>query len=902
MKFSTMMVLSLLLAVSFLSADSPKNVIFYIGDGMGFEQVEAAEIYTGTAMSFSDPANFPYTADCTTYSANNTIPDSAAAGTSLATAVKVNNDVISMAYPGDHSELLTLLEYFKAQGKSVGLVTTTYLTHATPATFGAHEPSRSNYSQIGNDYLTQTVPNVLFGGGGNGLTVSATQGAGYTVTDTTAGFFDAGFLPDGDPGTAEYFSAQFGSGYMPYKEDYLGTDYPYPLLDEMTAKAIEILSEDPDGFFLMVEGGRVDHACHSNWIRECVHEVIDFSNAVQVGHDWAAGRTDTLVIVTADHETGGLSVDGTVDGDGYPVASWTTTGHSSANVPVYAWGINADLVLGTMDNTDMFHVCTVDNEPVVHATNPYPHDGQVNVTVDVILAWTPGLGAEKHQVRVWTDSDPNLVTETVLVPEYELLACAPGTIHYWAVDELDANDNLLAEGEVWTFTTVSPPGVPTNLNPGDGQVAPVDVILSWTAADNAVEYWIYLDTVSPPVLVVSKQSDTTYAPPNLSHATTYYWQVVAMNSAGEGASVVSSFATEDLLQPETLFPIAENTVKGTLVSGDMAALQSSDDGYEVLEEVVNVPNKNGYSKLEHVWTFEVGNAVSAEFYVEAHKTVSTDGDDFVFSYSADGDTYTDMLTVVSTEDTNAAQVYVFPTPPSGTVYVRVEDTDHVKANQAIDRLFIDHMYIYASEGGLIKHYKASQPDPMDGSVDVALNKVLTWTPGDDAVTHNVYFGVGGGDELDGPFVVSSPSFDPLVWAHAVDSEIVNNNTYYWRVDEERGDYSITTGDVWRYTTVAGVTPPETMSVASILLTTERATGPTVYGVATVTIVDNNGDPVEGAEVTGDFTGDYSGDTGLTATTDANGEAVFTSSTAVKKPSFAFTVTDVVKEGLVYDGN
>ncbi len=102
--------------------EPPRNIIFYIGDGMGFEQVQAAEIYTGSVMSFNNPALFPYRADCTTYSASSSVTDSAAGGTALATGIKVNNGVISMAAPGNGAQLQTLLEYFKAQGKTVGLI------------------------------------------------------------------------------------------------------------------------------------------------------------------------------------------------------------------------------------------------------------------------------------------------------------------------------------------------------------------------------------------------------------------------------------------------------------------------------------------------------------------------------------------------------------------------------------------------------------------------------------------------------------------------------------------------------------------------------------------------------------------------------------------------------------
>lgn len=892
-----------LILSSVVSAQPPKNVIYYIGDGMGFEQVEAAEIYTGTVMSFNDIVKFPYTADCTTYSANASTTDSAAAATALATATKVNNGVISMANDeGVDVELLTLLEYAQVEGKSVGLLTTAYLTHATPAAFGAHDWSRNNTGPIGLDYLNQTKPNVLFGGGGNGLSLSSAFSAGYTVTLDAEGTGFSDFEPDGDSLTDEYFSAQFGSGYMPYKEDHLSGSYPYPLLDEMVTKAIEILSEDPDGFFLMVEGGRVDHACHSNLIKECVHEVIDFANAVETGYSWASGRTDTLILVTADHETGGLVVDGSIDAEGYPVVTdWTTTGHTSKNVPVYAWGVNADMVVGTMDNTDMFNVCIADNTPVIEATNPYPHDGQTDVSIDITLAWTPGIGAENHRIVVWTGTDPiTPVVDTSITESQYSLICNAGTTYYWAIDEYDTSMKLLSEGETWTFTTVYPPTASTDLAPSGGLVVPVNVELSWTAGQNVDEYWVYLDTSADPATIASKQIGTSYTPSNLTNSTTYNWKVVSKNSAGEASSDIMSFTTEDIPQPEERYAIAENTVAGTTVSGDFSLLAGSDNNYEVLEEVLNVPNKNGYSTLEHVWTFNLGNAVSAEFYVEAYKTESSDDDDFVFSYSTDGVTYNDMLTVTSIEDTDTSQVHIFPTPPTGTVYVRVNDSDHTKKNQSLDTLYIDRMYIYASEGAIIKHYKASQPVPANGSVDIPLDQELTWTAGDEAVSHEVYFGVGGPDEITGPFLEPIATFDPVItWAHPSSTEIVGGETYFWRVDEVHEDGSVTTGDVWRYTTITTDTcTPTNMLVDSVVLTTERGDKGSEFGVASVKIVDNCGNLVVGAEVTGNLTGAFT-ETGLTATTGDNGVAVFKSSDPAKKPSFGFDVTGVVKDGLSY---
>lgn len=319
----------------------PQNVVLLIGDGMGPQHVDAARMFLGGDIVFDD---FPHQGEATTFAANTAITDSAAAATAMATGRKVNKGVISTALPGDQSELTTSLEVLRDLGKATGLVTTATITHATPAAFGAHNKSRTDTVDIAADLLGQTRPNVLLGGRG-GLSRQAAQAAGYTVVEDRAGLLAL------DTGSQTFVSGQFGASHLPYEYDGLG-DLPH--LSEMTAVALDLLDDDPDGFFLMVEGGRIDHAAHVNDIQRNVRETVELANTVEVVLDWAAGRADTLVLVTADHETGGMTV--TADnGPGVaPDVTWSTTGHTGVNVPLLAWGAKAEYVTGVMDNSDVF--------------------------------------------------------------------------------------------------------------------------------------------------------------------------------------------------------------------------------------------------------------------------------------------------------------------------------------------------------------------------------------------------------------------------------------------------------------------------------------------------------------------------------------------------------------------
>ncbi len=206
---------------------------------------------------------------------------------------------------------------------------------------------RRYVAEIAADYLTLTRPTVLFGGGANGMSRTAARKAGYTVVE------DRTAMNALAPGAASFMLGHFGKSQMPYEADGPDGYAKLPHLHEMTAKALELLSHGDKGFFLMVEAGRIDHAGHDNHLPRLVHETLEFSRAVEAARTWAANRTDTLILVTADHETGGLKVTRDQGPGKMPDATWSTKGHTAAPVPVYAWGPGASQVTGTLDNTGL---------------------------------------------------------------------------------------------------------------------------------------------------------------------------------------------------------------------------------------------------------------------------------------------------------------------------------------------------------------------------------------------------------------------------------------------------------------------------------------------------------------------------------------------------------------------
>lgn len=303
------------------------NIILLIGDGMGPKHLELAMQYSEKEYGFS---SCPHTEILTDSLTLNSATDSAAAATAIATGNKVNNGVISMAIPGNEQALKTILEYANEKGLSTGIVTTTEITHATPAAFATHTNSRNNYQEIFNQYINNKVPNVLMGGLNKDVDSSALSESNFTLVTSTSA------LDNSETEQLPLIGIFNSTGHIPYVSE---RDTNVPTLTEMTLKAIELLETDEEGFLLVVEGGRIDHQSHNNNVDGMLDETTEFLETIEAITNWIVENPNTLVIITADHETGGLDFTqmGTV-AETINTVKWSSTGHTNSNVPLYICG------------------------------------------------------------------------------------------------------------------------------------------------------------------------------------------------------------------------------------------------------------------------------------------------------------------------------------------------------------------------------------------------------------------------------------------------------------------------------------------------------------------------------------------------------------------------------------
>ena len=292
-----------------------KYIFIFIGDGMAMAQINSAEIFKGT-LSGAKPMNkaklnfsaFPHQGMQTTHSANAFITESAAAGTALATGHKTNNDVLGMD-PAKAVKFKTVAEMAKEKGLKVGIVTSVSLDHATPGAFYAHEPTRKNYYEIGLAMVSSGFD--YFAGGGllapNGIkndqpsVLDLARQNGYKVVNSK----DAITGLTKNDGKVIAISPDLADGQaLQYEIDRAGQ----LSLADFTRKGIEIL-DNANGFFMMVEGGKIDWACHANDAATAVRDTLALEAAVgEALKFYAKHPAETLIIVTGDHETGGMSI------------------------------------------------------------------------------------------------------------------------------------------------------------------------------------------------------------------------------------------------------------------------------------------------------------------------------------------------------------------------------------------------------------------------------------------------------------------------------------------------------------------------------------------------------------------------------------------------------------------
>lgn len=351
-------------------AGSAKNIIIMVPDGMGLADVTAARTFkngpNGAPLSFETLQHIGYQRS---HSANSLVTDSAAAASAWACGEKFANNEI--CYHGDGRPVQpSILELAKKAGKSTGLVVTDGITEATPAAFGAHVPTRDCRQEIGRQYLETTGVDVLLGGGRKEFGAETPDPCG-TKGDLLLSAGKKGYelitdreeLKKAVAGGSRKLLGLFQARGMTPEVERTAASLE-PRLPEMTAAVLTVLEKDRDGFFLLVESSLVDKANHRNNYPMQLGEVLAFDEAVATVKNWIMAdrkRADTtLLIVVADHETGGFAITGPDSSLPAPGAAletaWTGKGHSAVDTLVWSEGPGSENLARALDNTDIYRV------------------------------------------------------------------------------------------------------------------------------------------------------------------------------------------------------------------------------------------------------------------------------------------------------------------------------------------------------------------------------------------------------------------------------------------------------------------------------------------------------------------------------------------------------------------
>lgn len=321
--------------------DKPKNIILMVGDGLSL-----ATMYTAWTANRGhlNIENCQYVGLAKTYSANQLITNSAAAGTALATGRKTNNGSVGVDAGGKPQA--SILEIARQHGLSTGLIATCNILDATPAAFVAKTSDRHKWDEIALQYVANEVDFVCGGGwkyfkrgkDGRDLTKEL-AGKGYQMPRTVE----------------ELEKISKGKVFALVADNNLSEPKKRgEVLSRAAMKALELLSQDEHGFFLMIEGSMIDDGGHYNKLDMLMDEVHDFDRTVGKVLNWAAKDGETLVVITADHETGGWTLLGGDIATGRVNGKFSTSDHSGVMVPVYSFGPKAETFTGIYENTDLF--------------------------------------------------------------------------------------------------------------------------------------------------------------------------------------------------------------------------------------------------------------------------------------------------------------------------------------------------------------------------------------------------------------------------------------------------------------------------------------------------------------------------------------------------------------------
>ena len=324
--------------------DYPDSIILFIGDGMGVAHISAGRIAAGTL----NLERFSVGGLVTTHSADRLVTESAAASTALATGKKTSNRAVGVLPDG--TPVKTLFEYARDMGKSIGVVVTSSVTDATPAAFMAHVDNRRKQADIA-EQIVNTGIDVLIGGGWGYFAPKSREGGRRKDNKDLLKVLESRMPLVLDHkeifkhSESKKLAALLAPMGLPKAAN---RDYS---LAGLTRIAIRILSKNPNGFVLMVEGSQIDWAGHNNDMPYIISEMLDFDAAVGAALDFAEHRNRTLIVVTSDHEAGGLAVhDGSIDSREVSKSAFTTGGHTASMVPIFADGPSSTEFGGILDN------------------------------------------------------------------------------------------------------------------------------------------------------------------------------------------------------------------------------------------------------------------------------------------------------------------------------------------------------------------------------------------------------------------------------------------------------------------------------------------------------------------------------------------------------------------------